>query len=73
MKYTYTNEEEVRRAFWRDMEPMNAVFIKAHINWRHGKTQNQLPADVRCAFVDWLDAQCKGGMISPELASDVTL
>lgn len=73
MKYQYETEEAVQKAFWRDMEPMNAVFIKAHINWRHGATQNQLPTDVRCAFVDWLDAQCKGGKISQELASEVKL
>lgn len=38
-----------------------------------GKTQNKYPADVRCAFVDWIDQAERAGRISAALADSITL
>lgn len=57
---------EVRRAFWRENPEL----------WRHyraGRRQNAYPADVRVAFVEWVDALERAGRITEGLASRVTL
>ena len=63
---TYTTQAQVRNAFWQSMfdgKPREYA----------GKTQNELPADVRTAFVNFVDALARDGFISEALASRVTL
>jgi hypothetical protein len=61
-----TTQNEVRDSFWRH-----------HAQYEHlrrsKKRQNQYPADVRTAFVDFVDYLQKHGQISEALASRVTL
>ena len=60
------DEDEVREAFWDDHENL----------WDQrddDKTQNEYPADIRTAFVDWLDSAHREGRLSDELAGEVTL
>ena len=63
----YKNQTEVRDAFWlvfcADGKPPEY----------RGKSQNDLPADVRCAFVDFVDYLHREGTISGALAQRVTL
>ena len=61
-----TRAAEVRSAFWRSM-----FATKPRHLW--GKSQNDLPAALRCAFVDFVDALAREGTISERLASSVTL
>ena len=61
--YTITSERELRRAFWRD---------NPHLQRRKGK-QNDQPTDTRCAWVDWVDAQARGGSVSERIAQNATL
>lgn len=71
---TYETEDEVREAFWQaSLADANETFIRAHERWLGGATQNQLPTDVRCAWVDFVDALCKDGQITADLADEVTL
>lgn len=61
-----TTQQQVREAFWQD-----------HLGGKprkfRGKSQNELPADVRTAFVDFVDMLARDGQISEALASRVTL
>jgi len=57
-------ENEIRAAFW-EQNPQYA----AH----EGKRQNRCPADVRMAFVDFVDMLQKSGQITEGLAQEVTL
>ena len=63
-----TSQPEVRAAFWRDFTGGKTKPRK----W-YGKSQNQLPCDVRVAWAEWVDFQQKSGALSEELASRVTL
>lgn len=68
LKYAYATETAVRAAFWRvhtneDRKPREY----------RGKRQNDLPADVRTAFCEYVDYLQKGGTISERLAERVTL
>jgi len=62
--YTYSDEDEVRDAFWDQHPQFTPVDFQS---------QNKYPTDVRCAFVDFVDSLQKNGDISEELAADVTL
>lgn len=64
--HRYNDEGEVRTAFW---ETQPALIRALH----EGKRQNQCPADVRAAFVDFVDYLQKDGQITEELADEVTL
>ena len=61
-----TTQKEIRRAFWEE------CFGHKPPQYR-GKSQNQLPADVRMTFVDFVDHLRKSGHISEKLAERVTL
>jgi hypothetical protein len=63
----YRTEQQVRNAFWSSVLD-GGVFLEYR-----GKPQNQLPTDVRCAFVDFVDSLVRNGAISVALASRVTL
>jgi len=61
-----TQQWQVRAEFWREM------YGRKPAKWR-GKSQNDLPADVRTEWVDWVDRNQKAGRISERLAQRVTL
>jgi hypothetical protein len=63
----YTRQSEIRDAFW------TVFFVEGKPREYYGKTQNQLPTDVRCAFVDFVDDLARNGDISEALAQRVTL
>ena len=68
MKPTYTTEEEVCEAFF-DTFPEYKQLEQYH----KGVKQNQYPATVRCAFVNFVDMLSKNSDISEDLARSVTL
>ncbi|CAB4158811.1 hypothetical protein UFOVP703_33 [uncultured Caudovirales phage] len=80
-----TRMVELRREFWRDMREARAGFMPKRVRdttkTRTGgrqqptrpATQNEYPADVRMAFVDWVDAQARAGAITDSLADRATL
>lgn len=60
-------QAEVRAAFW-------STFCADGIPREYrGKRQNELPADLRAAFVDYVDHLQRDGTISESLAQRVTL
>ncbi len=62
--FQITTQADLRRHFWDD----NPAFEK-----HRGKPQNSCPADVRMAWVDFVDHMCKSGEISENLAFRATL
>lgn len=65
----YTTQEQVRAAFWVAFpELTQRIGPRGRI-----LPQNQQPADTRMAFVDFVDALHRDGMIGDELAQRVTL
>ncbi len=64
--HVIARQDQLRKAFW-----------EAHPNlaphFRPGKRQNSYKADIRMAFVDFVDHLAKSGEISQGLASRVTL
>ena len=63
----YTSQIEIRHAFW------HVFCVEGKPRRFYGKSQNELPADVRCAFVEFVDYLQKQGTISERLAASVTL
>lgn len=59
-------QAEVRAAFW---DTFGCEIPREY----RGKRQNDLPADVRCAFVDYVDYLARAGTISESFAQRVTL
>ena len=66
-KYSYTTQREIRDAFW------NVYFVEGKPRKYYGKSQNDFPADVRMAFVDFIDYLRADDAISESLARKVTL
>jgi hypothetical protein len=66
----YTSQRQVRAAFWHDL-PGNDARMKPRKYY--GKSQNELPTDIRCAFVDYVDHLARDGAITENLAQRVTL
>ena len=62
-----TTQREIRDAFWL------TFFVEGKPRRFYGKTQNELPTDLRCAFVDFVDQLHRNGVITEALASRVTL
>jgi hypothetical protein len=62
-----TNQAEIRDAFWL------TFCVDGKPREYRGKRQNQLPTDVRCAFVDFVDHLAREGAISEALAARATL
>ena len=62
-----TNQTQVRDAFW------NTFCVEGKPREYYGKTQNELPADLRAAFVGFVDHLEREGTISEKLAQRVTL
>ena len=73
-----TTQSQVRAAFWRDLDESSpAIFAqRRYINGRVRPAlapQNYQPADIRAAWVDYVDMLARGGEISEALAAEVTL
>lgn len=65
--YAMTRQDQIRDAFWL------TFYVEGQPARYRGKRQNALPADVRVAFVDYVDYLQKAGTISAALAQRVTL
>jgi hypothetical protein len=59
---------EVRRAFWRDHPDLSRRKITDYSG-----TGKMYTTDTRCAFVDYVDALSKSGIVSEAVANRVTL
>lgn len=59
-------QNEIRKAFW-DQHP------EYKSEYRRTYKQNDYNADIRTAFVDWLDSITKNGEVSEKLTQRVTL
>jgi hypothetical protein len=59
---------EVRRAFWRDHPHLSRKKITDYSG-----TGKMYTTDTRCAFVDYVDALSKSGLVSEAVANRVTL
>ena len=66
-KYAITTQAKVRDAFWLTFN------VEGKPRRFYGKSQNDLPTDVRVAFCDFVEYLRSEGTISPELAQKVTL
>ena len=60
-------QTDIRNAFW------NVFFVEGKPRRFYGKSQNDLPADLRMAFVNFVDELERDGTISETLAGKVTL
>lgn len=60
-------QREIRDAFWLTFN------VEGKPRRFYGKSQNDLPADVRVAFCDFVEYLAREGTISESLAGRVTL
>lgn len=60
-------QREIRASFWL------FHFAEGKPRRFYGKTQNELPANIRMAFCDFVDHLQKSGEITETLAARVTL
>jgi hypothetical protein len=60
----HTSQRAVRAVFW---------FRHPEFSRRRGFSQNDYPTDVRCAFVDFVEALARAGEITENMAQRVTL
>lgn len=65
MTITIKDKDELREAFWQQHPQYAKTFSDGQ--------QNRYPADVRMAWVDFVDHMQKDGQITEELADVVTL
>jgi hypothetical protein len=65
---TYTNQRELRRAFWEQHPTLSRKKIK-----NHSGNGTMHVTDTRVAWVDWIDMLSKNGDIEQELASRASL
>lgn len=64
---TMKTQTEIRNAFWL------TFYVEGKPAEYQGKRQNDLPTDIRMAFIDYVDHLQKAGTITEKLASIVTL
>ena len=69
----YTNQKQLRAAFFEAFP--NLPRRRYRYSWRKNDKTAELvyPVDTRCAFVDWIDALQREGLISEALANRATL
>lgn len=69
---TYTNQKQIRTAFW---EAFPDLPRKRHRYSWNASTKDELVhhTDTRCAFVDFIDQLHRNGKISEALAQRATL
>ncbi|MFH1226852.1 MAG: hypothetical protein V1701_02975 [Planctomycetota bacterium] len=65
--YTMTTQKEVRDSFWTGMSPLYRE------EYHPSKRQNEYSADIRMAWVGYIDDLARSGEISESLARRVTL
>lgn len=70
---TYTNQKQIRAAFWEAHPDLPRRRYRYSPNRNDKSAPLVFPVDTRCAFVDFIDALCKNGDISPALADRATL
>ena len=63
-------KNEIRANFWQMLQETAPHLAKMK---RVKKTQNDYPADIRCAFVDYTDQLARSGEISQRMADNITL
>jgi hypothetical protein len=63
-------KKEIRANFWQMLQETAPELAKMK---RARKTQNDYPADIRCAFVDYTDQLARVGQITQTMADSVTL
>lgn len=63
MKYQFTTQRELRRAFWEQFPNLDS----------NKYNDKYYCTETRCAFVDWIDNLQKSNQISEALAERVTL
>ena len=64
----YTTQRQLRAAFWAANPGLSRRRIR-----NYGGTGLMFTTDTRVAFVEWLDATCRNGECSAELAQRATL
>lgn len=69
MQYTFTNQSDLRDAFWAEFPELECRTNRKG----NPKRQNEQPTDTRCAFVDWIDHLHRNGDISDSLSNRATL
>ncbi len=62
-----TTQREIRDAFWL------TYFVEGKPRRYYGKTQNELPTDLRMGFCDFVEYLQRSGTITEALAQRVTL
>ena len=70
MTYIYTNQQQLRAAFWAEHDSFDHQARAAGIR---SKGQNAQCATVRCTWCDWIDSLARDGQISEALAQRATL
>ena len=75
MKYEYTTQKELRKAFWQGYKTLNNIDLIQLYNEVTGKplTQNEYNATIRSEWCDFVDMMQKDNLISEKLANKVTL
>lgn len=68
MDYSYTNQREIRRAFWAAHPRLSRRQIR-----NYSGQGLMYPTDTRCAFCDFLEMLARNGEISQALADRATL
>lgn len=61
------NSQQVRASFWQ------TFCVEGKPQEFRGKSHNEFPADVRMAFVDYVDGLHRDGQISDAVAFNATL
>ena len=78
MTYPITNQRDLRRAFWHEMDelmrqPGNRMNITRRRITNYAGTGKMHNTDTRCAWCDYVDAMSCNNQISQELAQRATL
>jgi len=71
--YTHTTQRQVRAAFWNSHPNLRRKLVPVRPGFYRLATHNEHPADIRAAFVDFVDYLHRSGAISDALADRVTL
>ena len=67
MTERYLTERELRVAFWLTW------YVEGKPRRFYGKSHNELPADIRMAFCEYVDYAERNGTISARTAQNATL
>ena len=79
MTYPITNQRDLRRAFWQEMDALQAAGCNPRMNITRRRITNYAGTgkmhntDTRVAWCDYVDAMSRDNQISQELAQRATL